>query len=161
MIVLACGGFGFAVAAAFRREEMALRQLIGALEYMQCELQFRMTPLPELCRQAGREHRGEVGGFLLQLSKELESQIAPDVASCMVAAFAKSPPMSGRLKEGFRLLGTSLGKFDVSGQISGLEAVRGYCRRELELMADNRENRLRSYQTLGLCAGAAIAILFV
>ena len=55
----------------------------------------------------------------------------------------------------------SMGRFDVKGQIQGLEAVRSYCRGELENMAVNREARLRSYQTLGLCTGAALAILFV
>ena len=32
---------------------------------------------------------------------------------------------------------------------------------ELEQMAEGRDTRLRSYQTLGLCAGAALAILLV
>ena len=31
----------------------------------------------------------------------------------------------------------------------------------LSRLETNRENRLRSYQTLGLCAGAALAILFL
>ena len=161
LILLSCGGFGFALAAASRKEEEALRRIVGALDYMQCELQYRLTPLPELCLQAGREYPGETGRFLIHLSEELESQIAPDVASCMQATFAKLPTMSNRVKKAFQLLGTSLGRFDVSGQISGLEAVRSYCRRELERMEYNRDNRLRSYQTLGLCAGAAVAILFV
>ena len=39
--------------------------------------------------------------------------------------------------------------------------VAGDPDRELEVMGRNQEERLRSYQTLGLCAGAALAILFV
>ena len=42
-----------------------------------------------------------------------------------------------------------------------MEIVRNYCDRELESLGKNGEERLRSYQTLGLCAGAALAILFV
>ena len=59
------------------------------------------------------------------------------------------------------LLGRWLGRFDLDGQLKGLDAVRQECRRHLEELNNNREVRLRSYQTLGLCAGAAIAILFI
>ena len=43
----------------------------------------------------------------------------------------------------------------------GVETVRGECRRELEQMNVNKDVRLRSYQTLGFCAGAAVAILLI
>ena len=33
--------------------------------------------------------------------------------------------------------------------------------RELEKMSTDRDQRIRGYQTLGVCAGAALAILFV
>ena len=55
----------------------------------------------------------------------------------------------------------NLGKFDMSGQLRGLENARNVCRENLELLMYNKDRRLRSYQTLGLCAGAAVAILFV
>lgn len=161
LIIVACGGFGFATASAFRKEEAALRQLIGALDYMQCELQFRLTPLPELCHLAGSEQRGIIGDFLVTLSEELTTQISPDVTGCMESTFSKFPGLPVRIRKALELLGASLGRFDAAGQISGLEAVRSYCRGELEAMSADRENRLRSYRTLGLCAGAAIAILFV
>ena len=58
-------------------------------------------------------------------------------------------------------MGSSLGRFDLDGQLLGLEAVRVYCQEQLSEMSKDRDVRLRSYQTLGLCAGAALAILFV
>ena len=58
-------------------------------------------------------------------------------------------------------LGKNLGNFDMAGQLQGLEYARTLCRENLEKLMHNKESRLRSYQTLGLCAGAAIAILFV
>ena len=57
--------------------------------------------------------------------------------------------------------GAYLGRFDLPGQKQGLEEVREACRMELEALGKNRETRLRSYGTLGLCAGAALAILFL
>ena len=161
LIVLGCGGFGAALAASHRREESALRQLVAALDLMECELQYRLTPLPELCRQAGAESRGCVREVLLRLSDELDAQIAPEVASCMHAALSAVKDLPSRTAEALELLGSSLGRFDLTGQLKGLESVRAACRRELEGLTSNRDVRLRSYQTLGFCAGAALVILFL
>ena len=160
LIVAACGGVGFSMAAAHRREEKALCQLIRGLDYMGCELQYRMTPLPELCRCAASECSGAVSQALQHLAAELESQIAPDAACCMNAALAKTNGLPPRAQESLRLLGSSLGRFDLQGQLTGLETVRKHCRRLLEDLSKDRDARLRSYQTLGLCAGSALAILF-
>lgn len=161
LVIAGCGGFGFALAANHRREERTLRQLVNVLDFMECELQYHLTPLPELCRQAGRESSGVIRGVMLALARELEDQISPDVASCMLAALSKTGEIPKLTYRCLRALGQSLGRFDLTGQLRGLEAVRATCRKELEDLAKNRDVRLRSYQTLGLCAGAALAILFI
>lgn len=161
MIVAGCGGFGWSMAAARRSEELTLRQLIAALDFMQCELQYRLTPLPDLCHLAGREQNGIIGLFFRNLSLELESQISPDVSSCVAAALSRMHKIPGTVKEAIELLASSLGRFDSQGQLHGLEQVRQFCREEVDRFAQNREVRLRGYQTLGLCAGAALAILLV
>lgn len=161
MIIGSCGGFGFLLAALHIREEKVFRQLLGALDYMGCELQYKLTPLPELCRQTGQEIRGTVGQVFAALAGELENQVSADVESCMNAALASFPDLPGQTREAFRLLGQTLGRFELDGQLKGLEAVRSACRARLKVLTENREPRLRSYQTLGLCAGAALAILFI
>lgn len=161
LIIAGCGGVGFSMAAAHRREEKALRQLIRALDYMGCELQYRLTPLPELCRCAAAESGGAVSQALVNLASELEAQVAPDAASCMNAALAKTQHLPQTARKNLLALGSSLGQFDLQGQLTGLEAARKQCRRELDELSKNRDVRLRSYQTLGLCAGSALAILFL
>lgn len=161
LVIAGCGGVGFTMAAAYRREEGALRSLIGVLDYMACELQFRLTPLPELCRQAGRECRGPVGQALTTLAQELDSQIAPDADSCMYAAISRTEHLPKGAAEMLQALGTSLGRFDLTGQLQGLAQIRERCRSVLGKMESQRDQRVRGYQTLGICAGAALAILFV
>lgn len=160
-IFLSCGGFGFSLAAQHRREEKTLWQLVAVLDHMECELQYRLTPLPDLCRLAGGEAQGCVRSVFLKLAEELESQVAPEVSSCMAVALSDSADIPHYTLEALRNLGQSLGRFDLTGQLKGLEAVRSDCRHRLEELSANREPRLRSYQTLGLCAGAALAILFI
>lgn len=161
MIITACGGYGFLAAFSHRREERVLRQFIYCLDFMECELQYRLTPLPELCRQTAREASGPVKSLFSDLAMEMEDQISPDVMQCVSASLAKVPDMPGLTRKGVMLLGRTLGRFNIDGQLSGLEGTRAECSRMLEQLTHNQTQRLRSYQTLGLCAGAALAILLI
>ncbi len=160
LIIGGCGGSGFLMAAGYRHQERLLRQLIRALRYMQWELQYRLTPLPELCRQAGRGCGGALGALLRDLARELDRQRAPDAYSCMAAALGRSRELTGDVQKRLLQLGRCLGRYDLQGQLQGLEAVQRGCEEAIAALGRDREARLRSYQTLGLCAGAALAILF-
>lgn len=160
-IVIACGGAGYTMAAAHRREENGLRQLIGVLDFMGCELQYRLTPLPELFRFAAGEVHGALGQILLVLTEAMETRQSDDASECMRLALEKGNRLSPRVRKNLVALGTTLGRFDLPGQMQGIESVRQQCRRELDELEQNRDVRLRSYQTLGLCAGFALAILFL
>lgn len=161
LIIAGCGGFGFSMAAGHRREEGTLRQLIHALNFMECELQYRLTPLPELCRQAGNEVKGTLREVFLNLARELDWQAAPDAASGMRAALKRSHELPRHTRQILLQLGQTLGRFDLPGQLKGLEEARAACRGQLEALGKNRDSRLRGYQTLGLCVGAALVILFL
>ncbi len=161
LILAGCGGFGFKLASAHIREERSLRVLIRILDYMECELQYHMTPLPQLCRQASAEGEGALKKAFYLLADELENQISPDVEGCMALVLSKNKDMPGLSYAAMELLGRSLGRFDMEGQLRGLESVRQECRRNLNELMENRDMRLRNYQTLGLCAGAALAILLI
>ena len=161
LILAGCGGFGFSLAAAYRREIRILHQLLELLDFMECELQYRLTPLPELCRKAAGHITGAVKAVFRELARELEFQAAPDAGSCMASALAHVPELPGSCKTVCRQLGQTLGSFDLPGQLKGLEGAKVTCRAALGELEKGRDNRLRSYQTLALCAGAALSILFL
>ena len=71
LIIAGCGSFGFSMAAGHIREEKQLRQLSWLLDFMSCELQYRLTPLPELCLQASQEAAGELGRVFFDLYQKL------------------------------------------------------------------------------------------
>ncbi len=161
LIIISSAAVGFSMAAAHRREENALQQLILAIEDMKSDLQFRLTPLPELCLLGADRCTGPTRQVLQALGARLQHQESMDASECMeesLAALRKPPEY---LIRNLRLLGKSLGRFDLSGQLSGLDAVVQLCRRDLEGLYAHRDERMRSYRTLGLCAGAALVILFI
>lgn len=161
LILLACGGMGLSMAAAHRQKERMLQQLMAAVQYMACELQYRQSALPQLMTLCAQQSTGPIARIFSAMATELERQLAPDAACCMAAAVASVSNLPNMVKEKLQLLGNSLGRFDLTGQLSGLETVVQLCRRELDGLLSNRDARLRSYVTLGLCAGAALVILFI
>ena len=161
LVVLGCGGVGFGIANGCRQEEKALRQLLSSLDYMQCELQYRLTPLPELCRKVSAASEGLMRPVFLGLAVALEDRITPDVERCMDLALGQVCQMPKLAVQVLSQLGRSLGRFDLEGQLRGLEAAREEARGKLEALEKDRAVRMRTYQTLGLCAGAALAILLI
>lgn len=161
MILLACGGTGFALSAAYKKEERLLSHLRQSLNFIECELQYRLTPLPELCLQAGQQTSGILKQILLDVSRELEWQYSPDVCSCVTTALRKQAGLPDKFRTLFLQLGHTLGRFDLQGQIQGIQAIRIICEQELNCLAEHKDIRIRSYQTLGLCAGMALIILCI
>lgn len=159
LIVVACGGAGWSVAAAHRSEERCLKSLVQALELMRCELEYRAMPLPMLCRIVSERCTGPIGRSFSNLASALEAQRAPDATVCMTQALEATPGLPPRTKGAMEQLGGSLGQFDLSGQLRGIGAAIAQCQVELEKLHIDMEQRLRSYRTLGLCAGSALAIL--
>lgn len=159
-ITAGCAAFGLSMAAASRREEAYVARFLAALEYMSCELSYRMTPLPTLCRSAGEVAGGYVGQLLTELARELEKQIAPDVQVCVHTLLERTSP-EGEVARLLRELGGTLGRFDLPGQLRGLESAIRSAGESLRRIRDGAGQRRRNYQTLGLCAGAAMAILFL
>ncbi len=161
LIVAGCGGLGFLMSWNYNRELAAVRQLVRALEYMESDLEYRLTPLAELCRKTAVILTGSLKAAYLAFAGELENQIAPDAAFCMGKALHSVPELPKRTAEFLNQLGESLGQFDLPGQLRSLQALRTACTAAAVQMESLRPQRVRSYQTLGLCAGAALAILFL
>lgn len=161
LVFAGCGSVGLAMALNGKREILCLRELICALEYMSCELEYRLPSLPELCIKTSEQCTGNVSAVFKNLGKELEAQISPDVSCCMAAALQKGNQIPELCRNFLLSLGKTLGQFDLEGQQKGLAKVHKNCEQALLRLENNGKERLRSYQTLGLCAGAALAILLI
>ena len=138
-----------------------MQQFIAAVNYMECELQYRLTPLPELCRKASTIGSGCIERFFISLENELNTQIRPDPQSCIQSVLAQTHDIPLCIQKQITELGNTLGQFGLEGQLDGFEKVRVSCEQALAQLTANQDVRLRSYQTLAVCAGAALAILFI
>ena len=161
LIVASCSGFGFYIAASHKKEVFYLQKLLAIIEYMEWELEYRLTPLPQLCRNIGEKTRFRISSVFDNLADELTYQIAPDVSCCMQSVLASQKEIPPQTLYYLKMLGESLGEYNVDGQLKSLVQLRVLISQKLDALTENQPQRLRCYQTLGVCAGAALAILFV
>lgn len=159
LIVAGCGGWGIAVAAALLREETMVRELQHFLKLIRWELQYRMTPLPELIQNCSGQTHGNLRKILVRFDDNLRNLSLPDAGSCMSLALTEEIPPAVRSLLVF--LGDSLGRYDLSGQLEGLQAAETACRSREEELRQEQDTKLHSFRILGFCAGIALAVLLV
>jgi stage III sporulation protein AB len=158
LLISGFGCFGRILSTNHKKTAALMRQLITAFAFMECELSYRLTSLPDLLRRAVDED-GVLKRFFLGLAEELEGQISPNVSCCVEATLASVPELPEMVKTILRRFGNNAGCFDLESQIQGIASVREDCAATLAAFTRDQETRLRNYQSLAICAGAAVAIL--
>lgn len=161
MVIIGCSSVGYGIAYAAKREIIALQNFSVALEYMECELQYRMTPLPSLCHATSNVTKGSVSKLFQILGTELDAQISPNVSMCMAAALTKCRDLPSKIRQLCENLGDRLGVFDLDGQVRVLSSLREESQQALMLCSKGYDARSRSCKTIAVCAGAAIVILLI
>ncbi len=160
-LVLAGGGStGFLLAASYRREERLLEQTLGLLARMEHELSCRASPVSALCALA-EACMEPISALYRRLSEELNRQVLPNAAQCMAVALEGQRDLPGPVKAIHLQLAQGLGRYDLESQIRELQELQTLCRQMLSTHRANRPQRIRTYQTLGLCAGAGLAIILL
>ena len=95
-----------------------------------------------------------------ELGEKLRRREVLDISACFNDILERRD-LPKYVRRNLKQLGACLGRFDLEGQVQGLEAVRCQCRQDLARLQENGPQRMRNYQILALCAGAALAILFI
>ena len=161
LIMISCGGVGIKMVWMHREEEQSLKEFIRILDFIECEMQYRVTSFPEICRQIECTFSQKFSSFFGHLVQEIGAMHFQNVDMCFRETLEHCDNLPPLTVKNLSLLGNSICRFDLEGQITEINAVRDSCKKDLAALELNRDERFRSYQTLGLCAGAALAILFV
>lgn len=163
LIFTGASAIGFGAAFRVRQTAVQLQQLYDALEMMQCELNYTLTPLPALCGVVAKTGKGVIGTLFANLGAALSGEQPQNPAQAMRQAIAQTTRLSLPEEILFSLLelGDTLGKFDLEGQISMLRLTQRRIRTCLDTCERERTHRCRSYAALGICTGAALIILMI
>lgn len=161
LVLIGCSSWGISLANAYRKQEAALQQLSFSLQTMRWELSYRLTPLPDLFRQAGKYASGNLRTVFYALSKKLEENEETDAYRCMSLVLQQHKNLPPKAKRILKHLGSILGRYDLEGQLEGMDMVIRECEQEKRQLRSERDNRMRNYRTLGICAGFALVVLFI
>ena len=88
-VVGACGACGFSMAASYTGLQRCLQQLQNGLELMQCQMEYQMTELPELCAILASACTGPVGKFFGTLGQELRRGDVSEAPTCVALTLAR------------------------------------------------------------------------
>ena len=80
---------------------------------------------------------------------------------CTFSFSKTAPSMPMKAAEQLRQLGTSLGQFDMDGQIMQFRSTVALCQQEVQRMSNEKDSRMRLYRTLGICIGVAVVIFLI
>ena len=162
--LLTAGGgafLGLSAARRLKRRARVLRQLAGALEQMDREVAFRLTPMPRLMEQLAAWPE-PVGTLFANCRKGMEALGEQSLAEIWRRALAETDlDLEGRAAAVLDELGEVLGRFEESGLRCALARAAAELAREGELAREDGEKRGRMYQVLGLAWGGLLVILLL
>ena len=160
-VVLSSAWVGFASARRLRRAGRELDELRAALEQMESELRCAAPTYAALCQRLAERSTGAVSGFFSALATDAAAPDFEPVGATRRAVERSGlclPPASflslEQLLDGF-------GRFDLAGQLRQLGLAREALTHQAGRLREQTEAKCRSYEILGLCAGAAVLILVV
>jgi len=161
MILLSCGSFGLYIYQGYKKEVSSINELIAILTFMESELKYHQLSIQELCYRIRSCYSGCVAKFMHSLALALDKNDETDISKCVNKILLTNQSVPQRTRALLSDIGKTFGCFDLDGQITQLEYHKAKCIQELEGYIKNKEGYIHSCQTLGLCAGAAVAILLI
>ncbi len=161
LVALACAWLGVRRAQALTARVRALEALGAALEQMERELTFRLTPLPQLMGELSKDTQSPARELFARCRQELEGQECRRFSDIWAQLVTELPALTRDDCQALLPLGQVLGRYDGAGQASAIAGVR----RALEALgcaAREDSCRLgRVYRAVGAAGGGFLAILLL
>ena len=161
LVVLGASGTGFSMAWSVRHNTAVIQQLLQSLVQMRSEIAYRRTPLPELLRLLAAASRGEVAVVWNLVADGVCQRQEETVGKIVRSSLAgmRAPAFTGPVRQILQVLGDGMGAYDTEGQVRAITLAETRLQELLQQSRAEQGGRMRSYCTLGICGGLAIAIL--
>lgn len=163
-VLLAAGPavIGFHAASRLARRPRLLRELAAALEQMEREISFRLTPLPELFVRLSQEYSGPVGALFACCARDMDDLGQRSLSQIWRQALTEATlDLDSRGQRALEELGEVLGRYDGDGLRGALRQTCGELTAAAEEAEREQERKGRMDQVLGLTTGALLVILLM
>lgn len=151
------------MARAVRAQQSQLRALIDALYTIRRELQYRLTPLPEVFAALSDGANVQIAALFASFSAQLRGAQTCTVGYAYRQALRKvrGLQISGQTHAALLVLFDSLGKYDLEGNLQLLSLTAEQLQAELRQTQAAAGARCKTYITLGVCTGLAAAVILL
>lgn len=138
-----------------------IRTLIQALQRLETEITFGLTPLPEALRRIAEQTAEPVAAIFRRAAEELDSHTVrtADAWQTSVRAVWGRTAMKESERDIVLQLGYSLGASDRLDQIKHLRLAMNQLQCEEENAADEQRRYAKMWRSLGMLGGALVVIL--
>ena len=116
LVLCGAGGFGLMKSLQYHRQVRQLRELIGAVEILKCELNYTMLPLAKLFHVAAERLDGACGRFFEALSGNITQGMARKKATEQALADTHGLCLPNDALLCLVELCSSLGRYDMDGE---------------------------------------------
>jgi stage III sporulation protein AB len=161
-IIIAAALFGFIQALHYARRPRQIRGLIGALQRMETEMTYALTPLPELLASLAKQTVEPMADLYRKISEQLfgtSGLSTREIWQREVKETWKGTSMKLPEQEVMLQLGHVLGLSDRSDQVKHLRlAVSQLQAEEADAREDQRKYE-KMWKSLGVLIGGLIVIL--
>ena len=163
LVVLSAGSVGFRIALALKKRCRLLRQLIAALQLMKNEIAVCATPLPQAFALMAVAVDGPLEQLFSAVAREMDRNrfLTPLMAVRQALQEIPELPEGDAAQQTLLELAARLGRYDIESQLQGIDLALLRLTEELHKAEQERGTRSKTYQTLGICTGLAVAILLM
>ena len=161
LIVASSSWVGIRAAHSLRRLQSALNGFSAALEQMRSELAFTQSGFAELCASLGKAGEPESARFFTLLGADVSAEGFQPVGATRRAAERSGLQLPPATFLALEQLFDGFGRLDLDGQVRQIAFASDAIARQSEQLRAQADQRCRSYELLGLCAGLAVMILVI
>ena len=162
LIVTGAAASGSLLAAGVRRSVRQCTAMQNALAFMKAEIEFHLTPLDQISMQMASMLPQPLSLVFRSVSRDIRRMPGVLPGSLMRRALNVhrnkiTPELSKILADLFELLG----KQDVLAQVRAAELAEARLKQEIHRIEAEKKDRCRTYRTIGICAGLAVAVILI
>lgn len=163
-ILVLCGYVGFSIGGNFKRRWLNLIELNNALIFLQNEILYCYTPLPEALNRCSKKSKGIVGKIFKITSKRLAENYVDNVYIAFEDSINECEEETYFKKEDNEMIldfARNLGECGVYGQDKIFEFILERLKKQINIAEEECRRNQKMYRYLGISFGAMIAIFLI
>lgn len=161
MVLISATFVGFYMSRQYVNRPRQLRQLMHALQQLETEIHYGLTPLPEALERISRYGTDPINCLLLTASQQmtLPQTSTEEAWRYAVEACWDQNALQSTEQEIILQLGRSLGSSDSKEQVKHLQLAMNQLATESAIAVEEQQKYARMWKSLGVLTGALIVTL--